>query len=285
MKNGLNVKIWGTRGSMAAPYPDRMVYGANTSCVSVEWEDGIAVFDCGTGIRGFGEELSKRSDMEKKELHIFISHLHLDHIIGLPFLPQIYQRDWSLHFYGTAETGTSFRDRLCFIAGPPYWPVALENAGAAIYWHELIPGDKVSLPGGCKVSTIRSNHPETAMLFRFDMGDISITYGLDCELTEEFQDIYKPFVNKSSLLFFDGMYTESELQKYSGYGHSSWEQGVKIKESCQIGTLCIMHHDWGRTDSELEKVENEIKIRHENCLFGREGTLFRYELGGMEHEN
>ena len=85
MKNGLNVKIWGTRGSMAAPYPDRMVYGANTSCVSVEWEDGIAVFDCGTGIRGFGEELSKRSDMEKKELHIFISHLHLDHIIGLPF--------------------------------------------------------------------------------------------------------------------------------------------------------------------------------------------------------
>ena len=98
MGKGINVTVWGTRGSMTALYQDRIKYGANTSCISAEWDDQIVLFDCGSGVRAFGMDLLKREFIPNKELHIFISHLHLDHIMGLPFFPLIFMKDWTIHF-------------------------------------------------------------------------------------------------------------------------------------------------------------------------------------------
>lgn len=281
MEHGLNIRIWGTRGSMPAPYPNRMQFGANTSCVSAEWEHGVIIFDCGSGIRALGDYLTKICPPIQKELHIFVSHLHLDHIIGLPFLPQVYQKDWTIHLYGAAEGNGCFREQLCLALSPPYWPVSLMNAGANMVWHELKEGQETELPGGIKIRTIRSNHPDTTTLFRLEKGNTSIVYGLDCELTESFYETYVTFVKHSDLLLFDGMYTEDEIERYRGFGHSYWEQGLRLIGDADIKQLCIMHHDWGREDSELERLEQTAQSFNTRCMFAREGMVFHFETGGM----
>lgn len=273
MTEGLKIKIWGTRGSMTAPYPDRMKYGANTSCVSAEWDEGLVIFDCGSGIRALGEELLRNNTTEKKELHIFVSHLHLDHVVGLPFFPIIYNKNWKIHLYGFFPN-EKFREKLTKLLAPPYWPVALENAGAGLIWHELKENEAVMLPGNVRVKTICSSHPDSAILMRMEKGEESFVYGLDCELTDDFRTIYEAFVKDSSLLLFDGMYNEEELKRYRGFGHSSWEQGLEIQENCNVKQICISHHDWGRTDTELEAIEKEVSEKKKNCIFAKEEMEF-----------
>ena len=280
----LKVQIWGTRGSMPAPYPDRMAFGANTSCVSAEWGDEYVIFDCGSGIKAVADHLLKRGDHIKKEVHIFISHLHLDHIMGLPFFTLIYQNDWTIHLYGSGEEERTFEEQLTSIMGPPYWPVPLNMAGAKIVWHELSNKDNEIILGNAIIHKIRSNHPDSTTLYRLDIDKISIVYGLDCELTDTFYSQYTDFVKQSNLLLFDGMYTESEIEKYKGFGHSCWEQGIKIAEDADIEQVCIMHHDWGRIDSDLELLDQKARSMSEKCVFAREGMTLYFETGGVKNE-
>ena len=91
MGDGLQITVWGTRGSMAAPFSDRMSYGGNTSCMSAEWEEQMAVFDGGTGLMALGKRLGEEANLGTRRrdqpIHIFIGHLHLDHIVGIPLFP------------------------------------------------------------------------------------------------------------------------------------------------------------------------------------------------------
>ena len=87
MGDGLQITFWGTRGSMAAPFSDRMSYGGNTSCMSAEWEEQMAVFDGGTGLMALGKRLGEEANLGTRRrdqpIHIFIGHLHLDHIVEI----------------------------------------------------------------------------------------------------------------------------------------------------------------------------------------------------------
>lgn len=280
MRHGLKVKIWGTRGSMAAPYSDRMIFGGNTACVSAQWDKEVAIFDCGTGIRALAEELLPQFQDGVNVFHIFISHVHLDHVIGLPFFPFIYKKDCILHFYGASDEKMSFEQRMKQVAGPPYWPVSLDAAGAEMYWHDVNSGDRIDLPGGAVVRALHSNHPDCTLIFRLEKEDASMVYGLDYELTEDFASEYKEFIASCDLLLFDGMYSDSEIDQYRGFGHSTWEQGVQVAEECQVKRLCISHHDWGKTDNELMQLEEAAKKRSSKCIFAREGMMFHLEEGG-----
>lgn len=274
MTDGLCVKIWGTRGSLAAPFSDRMEFGGNTSCVSVTWDDELAIFDCGSGIRALGEELSGSDFAAKKELHIFITHLHLDHISGLPFFPQIYKKDWTIHLYGYSGEDGGFQKKLNDVIQPPYWPVALTKAGAKLCWHEIVAGKVVELPGGVSVFATFANHPDDTVIYRLEKEHVRVVYGLDYELTEASEADFREFVKDSALLIFDGMYTEEELERHRGFGHSSWMQGVQMMETGGVKQLCISHHDWKKTDLELNKLEQAAQERCDRCLFAREGMEF-----------
>ena len=79
------------------------------------------------------------------------------------------------------------------------------------------------------------------------------------------------------MLFFDGMYTAEELPNYRGFGHSSWEQGIQIMESCNIDQLHITHHDWSRNDQALNSLEQKAKEMNDRCTFAREGMKIHFE--------
>lgn len=273
MEHGLEVRIWGTRGSLAAPYEDRMQFGGNTSCVSVRWPEGLAVFDCGTGLHGLGSELMRqRADLH--EIHLFIGHVHLDHICALPFFPLLFQKDWKIHIYGSPVSGETFRETIGRVVGPPFWPITMEQAVSEIVWHDLLSGQTVKLSGGVVVKTAKANHGAGALLFRIERGGSSFVYGLDHEVTPETKASYCEFVKDCDLLLFDGMYTDEEYVRCRGFGHSTWTRGPEIAEECNVGTVCITHHDWARTDAELEEMERAVKMRNERCLFAREGMAF-----------
>lgn len=266
MKQGIEVSFWGIRGSMAAPFSDRMKYGGNTSCVSAEWSGGLLIFDCGTGLRELGRRLL---DEGRKEVHIVISHLHLDHVIGLPFFPLLFRKDCKLHLYVRDKT------MLMKLCAPPFWPVTLDQAAAEIIWHEISSHEEILLPDGAKIRSMEADHPDGSLIYRFETDGMSVVYGLDCELTERVRESYQEFVRGCDLLIFDGTYTDEEYPKTVGYGHGTWEQGVEIMKTCNIKRLCISHHDWGRTDEELEKMDEELKKMVPGAVFAREGMTIR----------
>lgn len=270
MKKDLEIQFWGTRGSMAAPYPDRMCYGGNTSCVSAKWGSGMVIFDAGTGIRELGMHLI-RELQNQKELHIFISHMHLDHIIGIPFFPLLFLEDWTVHFYGMSRNKEEFEKKLKRFMDSPYWPISFQSVSAKVVFHEVNPDKCVQLSDEVQVHMMEADHPNGSLMYRMKAYGVSVVYGLDCEVTETMYAPYCAFAKDCDLLIFDGMYTETEYSVRKGYGHGTWQQGVEISGICGAKKLCISHHDWGRTDQELEQLEKIMKKRKTEAFFAREG--------------
>ncbi len=280
MESSLQVRFWGTRGSGPAPFADRMKYGGNTSCVSVRFAGGLVIFDAGTGLIPLGrrlEEAYRQGEWDPAvPVHIFIGHLHLDHINGLPQFAWLFQKGAAIHIYGFSGGEFSFRQRVKTVCGPPYWPVAIEQVPAALTWHEIGPEETIEISGEARVRTMKAEHPNGGLLFRMESGNQSVVYGLDYELGETpVWEQYREFARECGLLIFDAPYTEKEYPAYRGFGHSFWQQGVRMAGECHAARLCISHHDWGRTDGEMEKMERTLKEQaaglEVEAEFAREG--------------
>ena len=294
--DGLQVRFWGTRGSGPAPFGNRMEYGGNTSCVSVRYDGGLAVFDAGTGIAALGRRLEEECRLgqwsPETPVHLFIGHLHLDHIQGLPLFSWLFQKGAKVRLYGMGNEEASFRQRISAVFGPPYWPVSIGQVPADISWHEIGPGETIEISGhvcgtakdsgisgGARVRTLRADHPNGGILYRMELGGESVVYGLDCELGVRVQaaeemsgraagsgawgssmwERYREFAKGCGLLIFDAPYTETEYPDFRGYGHSFWQQGLWMAKECGAKRLCICHHDWGRTDREIAAMERLLK--------------------------
>ena len=293
MKEGLRVRFWGTRGSMAAPYKDRMEFGGNTSCVSVDWPEGIAIFDGGTGIMELGNQLkeAKADGGLKKDpaIHIFVSHLHMDHIIGLFMFPCLFEKGMAVELYGPCGLGKSFQERVWAAMDQPFWPVTMAQTAAGITWHDTKDGEIRNLPGEVAVRVMKSNHPNGGVIYRLERKRQSVVYGLDCELGErdgEFRKRYTEFANGCQMLIFDAPYDKKEYPKFTGFGHSFWQQGVETAKECSVKHLYISHHEWGRTDSQLKDMEQRAQDEagewNGSVVFAREGTCVSLEEEGEE---
>lgn len=284
MGEELEVRFWGTRGSCAAPFSDRMEFGGNTSCVSVRWADGLAVFDGGTGIAALGAYLDQEigKGIPVPVIHIFVSHLHLDHVCGLPFFSAFYRKGRNIHLYGRAGETESFREALCKVAGPPCWPLTPDQGAAEVVWHDLKPECVYHIQPEIQIRTMMADHPDQSMMYRLELWGKSIVYGLDCELTGRIREAYEAFARDCDLLIFDGMYTEEEYPRFCGYGHSAWQQGAELGKRCGAGTVCISHHDWGRTDKQLHQMGMAAKQLNEKCLFAQEHMGFRFGTNGLQ---
>lgn len=273
----MRVKIWGTRGSLAAPYPDRMKYGGNTSCVSVQCNDQLVVFDAGTGIRELGKELEKQEAGKCPDIHLFFGHKHLDHICGFPFFPLLFRKDCRIHLYGEGYKNQSFRSLMNLIAGPPLWPLTPDQCPAELVWHEIHAGEEIRLKDDLTIRTLRAAHPDETMIFRLEHDAVGIVYGLDYEIRDESVDNFISFSKNCSLLIFDGMYTKKEYEISKGYGHSCWEMSARLCARIQAEMWCVSHHEWGRTDEELDRMQSRLESQNRHCFFAREGMTFEWE--------
>src|SRR5262245_21019094 len=132
----MQVTFWGTRGSIATPGPDTMRYGGNTSCVEICLENGtVIIFDAGTGIRALGNRLLAQH--EHVRAYLFLSHMHWDHIQGLPFFAPAYVPGTELSILGPRVGPLSLEQSICDQMRSPYFPVPMHAMGAAIHFVEL----------------------------------------------------------------------------------------------------------------------------------------------------
>jgi phosphoribosyl 1,2-cyclic phosphodiesterase/CheY-like chemotaxis protein len=258
----VRVKFWGTRGSIARPGPDTARYGGNTSCVEVRSERGtLIILDCGTGAHPLGQKLI--SDGGKLRGHILISHTHWDHIQGIPFFAPLFVSGNEWDIYGPRGLAQSLRDALAGQMQYSYFPVAIEQCGATIRYHDLVEGTFNA--GDVKITTQYLNHPGITLGYRLEADGATVVYSCDHEAHSRIlatgqgditgQDLrHARFMDGAGLLIHDAQYAAADFPAKFGWGHSSAEYAVKLAQYAGVKRLALTHHDPLRDDNAMDGV-------------------------------
>lgn len=265
------VIFWGVRGSIPVPGPDTLKYGGNTSCVQVQIGDRLFIFDAGSGIYSLGRELVKNNSELNGD--IFITHTHWDHIQGFPFFAPAFVKGNRFRLYGQSKIDTTFADLMVGQMVYQHFPVSLDQMGAVFEFCELDSGALLDLGDGILLSTICNNHPNGGLSYRLDYRERSCCYITDTEHYPEINEELCHFIHNSDLVIYDSHFTDKEYPRYMGWGHSTWQEGIKLVEAAEARRLVLFHHANFRSDNEMEAIEKQARARMSNCIAAREGMV------------
>ena len=235
------------------PFQHGATYGGNTPCVHVETDsDECLIFDGGSGLRPFGNEI-KEQGLTNKTFHLFLSHLHYDHIQGIPFFFPAYQPGNKIIIHGGHDgIENALREQM----KPPFFPISFDMFGAEISFEKHSPGDVVEVCG-TRITLFEQDHPGTSYGYRIESGGASIVYSTDAEHRNEalsHKYPYVDFIRGANLLIFDAPYTHSQsIGNREDWGHSSNVMGVELAARGEIETLALFHHDPSTSDEDMIK--------------------------------
>jgi phosphoribosyl 1,2-cyclic phosphodiesterase len=267
------IHFWGVRGSIACPGTATVKYGGNTPCVEMLVGGYRLIFDAGTGIHVLGQSLLSHLPVSG---HLFFSHSHWDHIQGFPFFSPAFMEGNEFDIYGgVIPHGVTIEHRLHDQMNQPNFPVPLQVMGANLRFHNLDYDDEVKL-GDVTVTTGALNHPGGAMGYRVSWRDYAVAYITD---TEHFSDRLDrnilALADRADVLIYDSMYTDAEYSHPQtskvGWGHSTWQEGVKIARAANVKQLVIFHHDPNHDDRFMDSIEVESQQTFPGSIVAREG--------------
>ena len=270
-KTDFQVIFWGVRGSIPVPGPDTLKYGGNTSCVQVQIRKRLFIFDAGSGIYSLGRELIKNG--EKLSGDIFITHTHWDHIQGFPFFSPAFIKGNHFRLYGQSKTDATFSELMTGQMAYQHFPVSLDQMGAEIDFRELDSRVHLELGDGISLDTIVNNHPNGGLSYRLDCQGRSCCYVTDTEHYPEIDQELCRFVHNSDLVIYDTHFTDDEYPNYIGWGHSTWQEGIKLVQAADAKRLVLFHHANFRSDNEMEEIEKQAQARMSSCVAAREGMV------------
>lgn len=254
----MRAKVWGCRGSLAAPGPETIRYGGNTSCLEVRpSDDRLLVIDAGTGIRSLG--VSMGSDHPKR-IDILLSHLHLDHIEGLGFFMPLWDHEAEIHIWGPPSPTRTLREGMARYFSPPLFPVHLDDIPSKIEFHD-VPNDEWDL-GEAHIRSQPVNHPGPTLGYRIEESGRVLTYISDHEpaMGVDLRSVSPDWISgyslayQADLLFHDCQYTEEEYPHRVGWGHSSVAHTSTFAQLTKVRRLMLFHHDPLHSDQHLEAI-------------------------------
>jgi phosphoribosyl 1,2-cyclic phosphodiesterase len=276
----VKIRIWGCRGSLAAPGPDTVRYGGNTSSVEVRLDDGtLIILDAGTGIRELGRHLVNGEPV--KQINLFLTHLHLDHVEGLGFFSAIWDPDVELHLWGPPSSLRSLEDRIGKLMSPPLFPVYLGDVPCRPIFHD-VPDEELQI-GSARIHTQPVTHRGATVGYRIEENGRSFAYIPDHEpaLGVDLENIEPEWVSGfgiaqgADVLFHDSQYTEEEYPTHRAWGHSAVDHTVTFGLMTKVRNLVMFHHDPAHSDDELElhrKRAKELWGGHNDApILAREG--------------
>jgi len=259
----VNVRLWGTRGSLPTPGADHSAYGGNTSCLTVTTAEArcLTVIDAGTGIRGVGDELPP----DTERVDILLSHLHLDHIIGLGFFSALTRPGLEVHLWGPASQVLDLHTRLTRYLSPPLFPIRLRDLPCRLELHEVATG-RFEVPG-LEVTAALICHPGTTLGYRLDDGTGTVTYLSDHEPalgTRVFPEAPEwtsgyDLAEGTDLLIHDAQYVDREYPDHVGWGHSTISHAVALAQLAGVAHLVAFHHDPAHDDLSLDRIYAEVQ--------------------------
>ena len=265
------LKFWGVRGSIACPGQRHMVYGGNTACLEVSAGGERFIFDGGTGIRNLGQWLPKKG---VREATVLFSHTHWDHINGLPFFAPAYQpgnhfRLLAGHLGQTGGIASIFARQM----SDPYFPVPTSAMRANLRFEDFTAGDRFGLGVADRVGvrTAPLNHPNGATGYRLDYQGRSLCYVTDTEHRPGTLDAnILGLIEGADLLIYDCTYTDQEFAGKIGWGHSTWQEGIRLAQTANVRRLAIFHHDPDHDDSFMDRLALAARREWAGAFVARE---------------
>ena len=256
----MQVRFWGTRGSLAKPGPNTVRYGGNTSCVEVRSASGARlVFDCGTGGHELGVAIMREGKPSRG--HMLISHTHWDHIQGIPFFAPFFVPGHQWNIYAPQGFGESIKDTLAGQMEYTYFPVTTDAFGADVRYNNL--GEGSFVIEDFVISTRYLNHPALALAFRVECDGAVLVYACDHEphdgalahgsTTLTGEDLaHARFMEGADLIIHDAQYLVGEYDAKRGWGHSTVDYAVTVARAAGAKRIALTHHDPMRSDDQID---------------------------------
>nr|WP_210296858.1 MBL fold metallo-hydrolase [Gellertiella hungarica] len=244
-------------------------FGGNTISVEVSCGDETLLFDAGSGLPVAGLSIDRN---RQKPLHLFMSHFHYDHIIGLPFFcplfnPRASVNVWSGNLAGQMTTKETLKE----IMRPPFFPVSPDICAAHVRCNDFKAGDVIEPFAGARLKTGMLNHPGGAIGYRIEWQGRVVAIITDTEHKPgELDETVLALIQGADLFVYDGAFDEDEMEKFKGFGHSSWQQAIRLARQADVRQTAIFHHAPTRTDEALEAMEKQAQAELGSLFFARD---------------
>lgn len=289
-----SVRFWGVRGSYPTTNPNTANFGGNTSCVEVAAAGRRFIFDAGTGIIPLGQSLSKEKTASQVS-YIFLSHTHLDHILGLCFFEPLLTAGKRTYILGPGANRKSLANRLQLLTRTSLFPVALDELKGDKEIRSLRGGELLRFSAADSRPRIsQSNlaalalgeqptilthksaaHPrDGVMLYRVSFQGKSVVYATDIEQKNGgYPDVIE-FARGADLLIHDAQYLHgeyfSQTKSKKGWGHSTIEMAAAVAKKAQVKRLALFHHEPLHDDRAMRAIERHAKRLFPATITARE---------------
>lgn len=265
---GLDVEFWGVRGSIACPSPNHVRFGGNTSCVEVNAGGVRLILDAGTGLRELGNHFLRA---DHRHAWLLLTHTHWDHINGFPFFKPAYLPDRQFEIMAGHLGAGGVRNVLSGQMAGPTFPVPLETMRARLEFSDFTAGDTLDLAPGVSVRTTPLNHPNGATAYRIEHGGRAFCYVTDTEHVVGSPDQrVLAFIEGADLVAYDSTYTDEEFPRHVGWGHSTWQEAVRLCRAANVAQLALFHHDPDHEDAFMDQVERDAMAMWPRAFVARE---------------
>ncbi|WP_428262589.1 MBL fold metallo-hydrolase [Haliangium sp.] len=282
----MQVTFWGVRGSHPVPGPDTVRYGGQTSCVEIRAASGARlIVDAGTGLRALGRALAEEQNAGgSPEYHLLLSHVHWDHIQGLPFFAPAYLEDSRIAVYALRAAADEIHHVIAGITRQEFFPTPLDLVPASFSFHEVEPQARFTI-GEFAVTPLALNHPFGAVGYRIDGDGTSVAYVCD---TAPFTDIlYKQHflpgpeapsdadraelarlerelrasLRGADTVIFDTHFLPEEYERFPHYGHATPDHALALCGDLGVRCLVLFHHAPGHHDDLMDHIDRTYRER------------------------
>ena len=274
----MKIKIWGCRGSLPSPGAEKLKYGGNTSCVQLEHKNTCIILDGGSGI----VDLGKNWNPKYAEVNILLSHLHLDHIMGLGYFEPFYNPDYTVNIWGPSGSSESLQKRLSRYFSPPFFPVRLKELPATVNVYEV--DNSTFIINDFELTSEYICHPGPTVGYRCKVDNTVVSYMPDHEPVLGSSDFPKladwcsgyNLAKDADVLFHDGQYSGRQYGTKIGWGHCSIQDAIDFASLAKVKKMVLFHHDPVNTDQQLEKMyakEKALKKYDFELVMGKENDV------------
>jgi phosphoribosyl 1,2-cyclic phosphodiesterase len=268
----VHVTFYGVRGSCPCSGDRYRRYGGNTSCLVISSEDDEQlIVDLGTGLRALGDDISRKVRALGTPMHAtaLLTHLHFDHILGIPFFAPLHDPGARLTVHGPAQPQGSLKDALHAAVQPPVFPIHMDQFRGELCTVDT--RDEDFSVGGAKIMARFIPHAGATLGYRIELEGRSVAYMSDHQAPldrRSIPDAVLELCQDVDLLVHDGQYTDDEFSAKADWGHSTAAYAVHVAAEAGVQRLLLSHHDPSHTDRELDRILNAARRLPEAKLVG-----------------
>lgn len=270
----MEITFYGVRGSTPCAGESTSRYGGNTASIVIR-SDGAdpLLLDLGTGLRYFGVDQQIGAELHASAL---VTHLHWDHVQGLPFCQPLLLSGSTLSVFGPSHDGVGFAEAFDDLMRPPFFPVTRHDLPSDISFITIEQG--VHEICGAKVTALEVPHTDTTFGYRVERDGVSVAYVSDHQQPADGTTVHPSVLELCrgvDVLVHDAQYTPAEFAMKPTWGHCTVEYAVQVAAAAEVGQLVLFHHDPSHDDDTLDRLL--VEARELGCKLGVRSIVSAYE--------